>query len=106
MTANEEKTLSVLETRTRQLLLQYKQLTEENAELLDDLVQKDNELREARKKIKQQEALIANIKMARMLEVSDTDLAAARQRVSHLVRDVDKCIALLKGLGSKTEETT
>lgn len=106
MTADEEKTLSVLETRTRQLLLQYNKITEENAELFDTLVQKDNELREARKKIKQQEALIANIKMARMLEVSDTDLASARQRITHLVRDVDKCIALLKALGSKAEETT
>lgn len=103
MTADEEKTLSVLETRTRQLILQFQQLKNENRELLDDLVQKDNELIEARKKIKLQEGQIANLKMARMLEIGDNDLAAAKQRINRLVRDVDKCIALLKGLGPQAD---
>ena len=31
-----------------------------------------------------------------MLELSDSDTRSARQRLNHLVREVDKCIALLK----------
>ena len=103
MTADQEKTISVLETRTRQLILQYQQLREENRELLDDLVQKDTELEETRRQLKQQEGQIANLKMARMLEISDNDIAAAKLRISRLVRDVDKCIALLKGLGPQAD---
>lgn len=99
MTAEEEKTVRLLETRTRQLILKYQQLKEENEELLNDLVTKDNELRNVKQRNKQLEASYANLKMAKMLEVGDQDLAAAKQRMAKLVREVDKCIALLKAMG-------
>jgi len=35
------------------------------------------------------------LKLARMLQVSDEDKSAAKARLAKLVRDVDKCIALL-----------
>lgn len=35
------------------------------------------------------------LKMARMLEVSGDDVQASRQRLARLIREVDKCIALL-----------
>lgn len=99
MTSEEEKTVRLLETRTRQLILKFQQLKEENGELLDELVEKDSELQEVKRKNHQLEADYANLKMAKMLEVSDQDLSAAKQRVAKLVRDVDKCIALLKTMG-------
>lgn len=98
MTAEEEKTIRLLETRTRQLIIKFEQLKSENAELLDELVAKDTELIAVKKQNKQLEADYANLKMARMLSLSDTDVNQARQRVNRLVRDVDKCIALLKGM--------
>ncbi|MBP5771483.1 MAG: hypothetical protein J6W75_09010 [Bacteroidaceae bacterium] len=99
MTSEEEKTVRLLETRTRQLILKFQQLKEENGELLDELVEKDSELQEVKRKNHLLEADYANLKMAKMLEVSDQDLNAAKQRVAKLVRDVDKCIALLKTMG-------
>lgn len=98
MTAEEEKTIHLLETRTRQLILKFEQLKRENAELLDDLVAKDTELETARQRIKKLEADYANLKMARMLTLGDGDVNQAKQRVNRLVRDVDKCIALLKAM--------
>ena len=99
MTSEEEKTIKTLETRTRQLILKFKQLKEENEELLNDLVAKDHELQKVKQANQLLEANYANLKMAKMLEVSDTDLGEAKQRISRLVRDVDKCIALLKAMG-------
>ena len=99
MTPEEEKTIRLLETRTRQLILKFTQLKEDNEELLEELVRKDSELQEIKKQNKLLEANCANLKMAKMLEVGDKDIAAARQRIAKLVRDVDKCIALLKGTG-------
>ncbi len=99
MTSEEEKTMRLLETRTRQLILKFNQLKEDNEELLNELVRKDSELQEVKQQNKQLEANYANLKMARMLELGDQDIDAAKKRIAKLVRDVDKCIALLKGLG-------
>jgi chromosome segregation ATPase len=104
MTADEEKTIKTLETRVRQLILKFQQLQEDHKELQADLVSKDNELQAVKQKNKQLETDYANLKMAKMLEVGDTDLAAAKQRINHLVRDVDKCIALLKAMGPEMVE--
>lgn len=105
MTAEEEKTIKTLETRTRQLILKFQQLKEDHEELLTELVAKDSELQAVKQRNKQLEANYATLKMAKMLEVGDTDLAAAKQRINHLVRDVDKCIALLKGMGPEAITT-
>lgn len=99
MTAEEEKIIRLLETQTRQLILQFQQQKETNEELLNELVSKDNELQTLKQKCKDLEADYKNLKMAKMLEVGDGDIAMARQRINHLVRDVDKCIALLKTMG-------
>jgi len=99
MTPEEEKTIKILETRVRQLILKFQQQKEDNEELLADLVAKDEELNRAKEHNKQLEADYANLKMAKMLEVGDQDLAAAKQRINQLIRDVDKCIALLKAMG-------
>jgi len=102
MTADEEKTIRLLETRTRQLILKFMQLKEENEELLNELVKKDTELQEVKKQVQLLEANYSNLKMAKMLEIGDTDIAAAKLRISRLVRDVDKCIALLKAMGPES----
>ena len=81
------------------------QLKEDNEMLLDELVKKDNELQEVKRQNKQLEANYANLKMAKMLEIGDQDIAEARQRIARLVRDVDKCIALLKGMGLENPES-
>lgn len=99
MTNEEEKIVRLLETRTRQLIIKFHQVKEENEELLSDLVAKDEELKQLKQKNLDLEAAYNNLKMARMLEVGDQDIAAAKLRISRLVRDVDKCIAQLKAMG-------
>lgn len=99
MTAEEEKIVRLLETRTRQLIIKFQQTKEENEELLSELVAKDEELKSLKQLHRNLEADYTNLKTARMLEVGDKDLAAAKLRINRLVRDVDKCIAQLKAMG-------
>ena len=66
MTPEEEKTIRLLETRTRQLILKFTQLKEDNEELLEELVRKDSELQEIKKQNKLLEANYANLKMAKI----------------------------------------
>ena len=46
-------------------------------------------------KIKELETRYANLKMARMISVNDDEIRDTKQRLTRLVREVDKCIALL-----------
>jgi len=86
-----------LETRVRQLILQDKDLQQQNRDLAAKVAEKDEQISELQRKMKEVSAQYANLKVARMLELSDSDTRNARQRINRLVRDVDKCIALLKG---------
>lgn len=99
MTAEEEKIVQLLETRTRQLIIKFQQVREENEELLADVIAKDEELKRLKQQLRDSEAAYNNLKTARLMEVGDKDLAAAKLRISRLVRDVDKCIAQLKAMG-------
>jgi hypothetical protein len=38
-----------------------------------------------------------SLKMAKMLEITSGDLEGAKDRVANLIRDVNKCIAVLSG---------
>ncbi len=105
MTTEEEKTLKTLETRIRQLILKFQQTKEEVEELQEEVVVKDREFLELKRQNQLLEANYANLKMAKMLEIGDTDLSSAKQRLNRLVRDVDKCIALLKAMGPDATTT-
>lgn len=95
MTKEEETLLRTLETRVRQLILRYRALEKENQELCKVLEQKDQELARAQENAENLRKDYANLKLAKMIELGDDDLKNAKSRLSKLVREVDKCIALL-----------
>lgn len=94
MTAN-EKTLATFETRLRQLLLRFQELKKENGELYAMLESNEKTVKELREKVSQQQSDYDSLKMAKMIEITDGDLSGARERLSKLIRDVNKCIAIL-----------
>ncbi len=96
MTAKEQELLSQLGARIRQLVLQDQGLREQIHVLESQIAERDGKIEELGRKCDSVAAQYANLKVARMLELSDSDTRNARQRLSRLVRDVDKCIALLK----------
>ena len=95
-TINGHELLHLLETRVRQLILQDKQLQEQCRALESRVAERDRTIEELKQQNLNAQARYDNLKVARMLELSDNDTRNARQRLNRLVRDVDKCIALLK----------
>ena len=94
MTAN-EKTLATFETRLRQLLLRFQELKKENGELYAMLESNEKTVKELREKVSQQQSDYDSLKMAKMIEITDGNLDGAKERSSKLIRDVNKCIAIL-----------
>jgi predicted nucleic acid-binding Zn-ribbon protein len=94
MTAN-EKTLATFETRLRQLLLRFKDLKKENADLCAMVETNEKTMKELREKMEQQQYDYDSLKMAKMIEITDGNIAGAKERLSQLIRDVNKCIAIL-----------
>ena len=96
MDAN-EKLITTFATRVRQMLLQHQELKKENAELYAMVDERDKRLREVEEKLLGLRRDYDTLKMAKMLEVTDGDLETSRKRVNKLIRDVNKCITLLRG---------
>lgn len=96
MTHREQELLRQLEARVRQFILQGESLREQQRVLEAQVAERDEQILQLKRQNNELAAQYANLKVARMLELSDSDTRNARQRISRLVRDVDKCIALLK----------
>ena len=94
MTA-QEKTIATFETRVRQLLLRFQELKKENEELFAMVEKNEQDIKNLQARLQQQERDYQSLKMARMLEITDGDLDGAKARLSRLIRDVYKCIAVL-----------
>ena len=90
-----EKTLTDFETRVRQMILQFQELKKENGRLQDLLSEQAHEIDELKAKVTQAENDYNSLKMARMLEISDGNLEEAKERLTKMIRQVNKCIAIL-----------
>ena len=90
-----EHALNLFSTRIRQMLLQYKELKKENAELYAMVDEKEEQIKTLNAKLVQAQNDYNSLKMAKMLEVTDGDLESAQKRLQRLIRDMNKCITLL-----------
>lgn len=79
----------------RRLMSAYKLLRSENAQLKEDLEQCRQQLADAENRVEKARDEYQTLKTARMIEVSGGDIKESRARLSKLIREVDKCIALL-----------
>ena len=90
-----EKALTDFETRVRQMILQFQELKKENGRLQDLLSEQAHEIDELKAKVAQAENDYNSLKMARMLEITDGNLDEAKERLAKMIRQVNKCIAIL-----------
>ena len=95
MTEEDKKLLHTFEGKLRQLLFLYEELKKENLSLRNEIDRKSAEIAQLECNNKELEAKYINLKNARILSINDNDLRDTKQRLAKLVREVDKCIALL-----------
>ena len=85
------------QTRVRQLILQFQKLKQENEELYAELEADEERIKELEAKVASAERDYNALKMARMVQITDGDLEGAKDRLAHLIREINKCIAVLSG---------
>ena len=90
-----EKTLADFQTRVRQMILQFQELKKENSSLQALVEEQATEIEELKARVTQADNDYNALKMARMLEISDGNLDEAKERLSRMIRQVNKCIAIL-----------
>ena len=94
---SEDNNITVLQTRVRQLILKFKDLKAENDELYAELDKKEQEIAELNRNADSLKKDYDSLKLARMMAISDQDVEDTKARMAKLIREVNKCIALLKG---------
>ena len=90
-----EKALATFQTRVRDLIRRFQQLKKENEELYAMVGESEEKIKKLEARISQAERDYQSLKMARMVEITDGDLEGAKKRLARLIREVNKCIALL-----------
>ena len=95
MTEEEKKLLSTFAARLRHLIYLHDELKRENAELKQLLEEEKSELEKARAEYKALESSYTDLKTATTISLNGSDVKETKLRLSKLVREVDKCIALL-----------
>ena len=96
MTDEDKKLLNTFEGKLRHLMYLYETEQKKNMALRVLLAQKEAELDRVENSRKELEASYTDLKAARIISINDKELRDTKQRLSRLVREVDKCIALLK----------
>jgi predicted RNase H-like nuclease (RuvC/YqgF family) len=95
MTDDQKQLLAVFESKIHQLMSMYKALKEENTALKNELSEKSEMIQADKDNIEQLKLQYENLKIARVVSIRQDEITGAKKRLSKLVQEVDKCIALL-----------
>lgn len=97
MTKNDEKLLAEFEIRMRQLMYLCDMLKDENTQMRQQLEQKEARITALSSEVEELKTKYDNLKFVKSFSSENADeREQARKRLSKLVRDVDKCITMLK----------
>lgn len=95
MTDAEKQYLKNFDAKVRNLIVSYVALQKENSELYEMLDKKDEEIKSIQAQAEQYKKEYENLKLAKMIEISDADFKNAKQRITYMVREVNACINML-----------
>lgn len=96
MTENDRTIIANFEEKLHRLVIEYKQAEEHNKELTAIVLQKENSLKELQRRCVELENNYNNLKQARILSLNDNAVNETKDRISKLVREIDRCIESLK----------
>lgn len=95
MTDEEKKLLETFETKLRHLIYLHAEQRKEIGQLRLQLEERTAEVNRLMAEKNQLENQYSSLKNAMTISLDGGDVKATKQRLSKLVREVDKCIALL-----------
>lgn len=95
MTNKYEELILGFETKLRKLISEYKSLQEQNTLLTTELDRKQTDLMKAHQEILELRKNYDHLRMAKNLSGSDVEKAESKQKIAGMVREIDKCLALL-----------
>jgi hypothetical protein len=95
MTEEEKKLLNSFETQLRHLIYLHDELKRENAKLKKLLENEKLKNEKVQAQYDELEVSYTNLKTATAISLNGSDVKETKLRLSKLVREVDKCIALL-----------
>ena len=96
MNENDRTVIANFEEKLHRLVYEYKQNVERNKELTAMVQQKENALKELELRCVALEKNYNNLKQAKILNLNDNAVDETRDRISKLVREIDRCIESLK----------
>ena len=92
MAEEHDKLLVDLEVRIKQVLFLCDSLKEENSRLKSEIHSRQNQVDTVVNDLKVLKAKYDSLKMARTITAASVDVETAKDKLSKLVREVDKCI--------------
>ena len=95
MSEEDAKLFAHFETKLRYLLHLHTKLTEENAQLKQRLTELEGSLMEQQVEYQQLNKEYTDLKSGLVMSLDGGDIQATRKRLAKLVREVDRCIALI-----------
>lgn len=75
----------------------HSELKEQNGLLVQALDKKEQDLQRLQREYDELETCYTNLKQARIISITSNDVSNTKLRLSKLVREIDKCLALLNG---------
>jgi len=95
MTNRYEKLINAFEIKLRKLISEYTFLKEQNFMIKSELARKQTDLMLAHQEILELRKNYDHLQIAKNLGVSEAEKAESRQQITKMVREIDKCLALL-----------
>ena len=93
--ALDEKTVKLFTTRVRQMMLHYQELKKQNEAQAEELRQWQKKVETLEQQLQQAQNDYNSLKTAKLIEITDDDMAKAKVRLTKLIRDVNRCITML-----------
>ena len=95
MTDQEKNLLINFELKVKQIISRHEALKQERSQLLSQIDKLEENLDQLRSENQLLQQKYENLKLAKMLVASDEENKDAKSRIQKIVREIDKCIALL-----------
>ena len=95
MTNRYEELIHAFEIKLRKLISEYVFLKEQNSFLKAELDRKQTDLMHAHQEVLELRKNYDHLQIARNLGGSEAEIAESRQQIAKMVREIDKCLALL-----------